>query len=342
MIFVDFFSSSDQLEREFYPHLNQLTAQEYPLIRYDQLTQGHSQPSYYLYFNSSQNMPVGLTTTRELEIKLPKTTFKRAQSFLVFMGRSLGHGKSGLFIDARFESECQKRYQDIVRNALANDKFDGFILDESILPESELSIFHRKTVFTDFSPLFYVSYRHYSGYLKGLKPQSARKVQKLWNSLKEKKFLMGEYPSFGQSNLAGRMRLTPEQKLTLGIGQESGVLTFEKDNKLEGIILLFQGQENTLFVSFAYVGKNIDILLYFQYAILYSLELNEIQRVRFMLSPEQSLLINQELQHFSISLTKQEIILYSKKKKEMERAIPLIVEQLSRNGNSFKNFVRYH
>ncbi len=300
MIIVQKFHSIHDIDPEFISNLEILLQEDIPSFKslvekHDTAPQGHVF-TYFLFFGPTQNAPVGFA---QLCLHpLPSDTLVSWQDRLKFWKKDhlhwkqltwkVGDGNSGLFVfDPRFARSGKEKMQELIR------EYEGRI---EIKSEEIFFIKGLQDFQSTWSPEHYwtkeryvleplmKASKTYQDYLSSLTPEVAQLIKKSWKELHQKNQVeLGDYSSARETP-----QTFPVDEKTLARWEELGVqvLTFEKDLKILGCLLVQRGKNGNIFFEphpFETQGEAIVAdEIYTQYALLKFFEMPEARKCHML------------------------------------------------------------
>lgn len=284
MLIVQAFNSLHDIDPEFIPALELLLREEVPNFHFIKRVQDASPATdfftYFLFFGPTQNTPIGFAQNRLRSV--PSDLYLSFWQKLAFWNKEHKHwkeavwnvfgGNSGVCLfDAKFARSGLEKMQEIIHDF--EKRSDIVAHDIHVL--KGIQNFKLK----DLSPINlrsrYVlealpkSAKSYQDYLAGLKPETGKEIKAEWKKLRDAGTVnVGDYPLPAK----GLELPFPKEELALWESWGATVLTFEKDEKILGCILMVPGKEgNYFFEPFPLEPENrmtVSDQMYIQYALL--------------------------------------------------------------------------
>lgn len=299
MLMVQKFHSIHEIDPEFVASLETLLQEE--IVSFDTLIQRQDAApltdtfTYFLFFGPTQNAPIGFAQLCLRSIpqylvpwqKKMKFWNKDFEHWKEVIWR-IGDGSSGICLfDAKFARSGKEKVQEIIHEY--ENRPD--IMAQSVfilkgLQDFNFSITHQHEMSREFfvlDPLIKSS-KNYQLYLENLKPDLQKHIKNIWKNLHQQKVVvLGDYQSIKEAPFD-----LPMDKTQIEIWKKWGaqVLTFEKDNKPLGCLLVLKGKNgNIFFEPFPFEPEGESIVsdeLYTQYALLKFFEMPEAKKCHMM------------------------------------------------------------
>jgi hypothetical protein len=319
MLIVQKYHSIHEIEPEFIPNIELLLQEEVPnfetLIRkHDEAPAGHVF-TYFLFFGPTQNSPVGFA---QLCLKpLPWQDLLPWYQKLKFWNKdhlhwkqvswSVGEGCGGLCVfDQRFSRSGKEKVQELIKeyeqrsDVLAEEIFSiKGLQDFSLQLGGEVSSAKEFYVLDPLSKGF-KSYQDYTG---SLSPEVQKIIKESWKELyKNGEIKLGDYPS----PLETPKTLPIESSILEKWAQWGGqVLTFERELKILGCLLVLKGKNgNVFFEPFPFEPEGDALVsddLYTQYALLKFFEMPEARKCHLLKSGKKFMYDDREDLSFFLS-----------------------------------------
>lgn len=301
MLIVQKFHSIHEIDPEFIPSLELLLQEDVP--NFNTLVEKHdSAPAgdvftYFLFFGPTQNTPIGFAQLclrplpAEELVGWQKKVFKfwdKEHLHWKQITWKVGDGNSGLFVfDARFARSGREKVQELIREYEARTD----IMAEEIFHLKGMQDFQlnwetpvkwSKERFV-LEPLMKAQ-KSYPDYLSSLNPEVAELIKKSWKELHMKgQVELGDYLSARETP-----KTIPVDERVLERWDKLGaqVLTFEKDLKVLGCLLVLKGKNgNVFFEPFPFEAEGESIVadeIYTQYALLKFFEMPEARKCHML------------------------------------------------------------
>jgi hypothetical protein len=296
MLIVQKFHSIHEIDPEFIQNIELLLQDEVASFstlveRHDEAPPGHAF-TYFLIFGPTQNAPIGFA---QLCLKpIPPDALLPWYKKFKFWDKThlqwkeaswqIGDGSTGLCVfDPKFTRSGKEKLQQIIREFEARD---DIMAQEFYLPKGLQDFtmsWNSETKWArEFSVLEPMSrgYKTYQDYLQSLGPEIQNLIKDSWKELHQKGHIeLGDYPSL--SEIPMPLPISSEQFETW---KKWGVqiLTFEKDFKILGCLLILKGRNgNIFFEPFPFEPEGEALVsddLYTQYALLKFFEMPEARK----------------------------------------------------------------
>ena len=302
MLIVQKYHDIHEIDSEFIPSLETLLQEDF--ASFDTLIQRHDRApatdvfTYFLFFGPTQNTPIGFSQLclRQLpwEDLIPwhkkitgfmKNDFKHWKQ----LSWQVGDGSAGMFVfDARFARSGKEKMQSLIKEYEARAEVQSTYYFYLKGIQDFQSSFKSSSQFTKecfvLEPLMKAQ-KTYQSYLEHLAPGIRDHIKESWKDLHSKKEIeMGDYPTPSETP-----KTLPIAEDILAVWEKWGaqVLTFEKDLKVLGCLLVLKGRNGNIFfepIPFEPEGSNpiISDELYTQYALLKFFEMPEARKCHMM------------------------------------------------------------
>lgn len=300
MLIVQKFHSIHEIDPEFIPSLELLLQEDAP--NFNSLVEKHdSAPAsevftYFLFFGPTQNTPIGFA---QLCLhQMPGEELISWQKKIKFWDKDhlhwkqvtwkVGDGNSGLFVfDPRFARSGKEKIQELIKEYESRED----IMAQEIFHIKGLQDFQSswdapvkwsKERFV-LEPLI-KSHKSYQNYIESLSPEISDLVKRSWKDLHKKgQIELGDYPTSKETP-----KTIPVDEKVLQVWERLGaqVLTFEKDLKVLGCLLILKGKNgNVFFEPFPFEPQGESLVsdeLYTQYALLKFFEMPEARKCHML------------------------------------------------------------
>lgn len=300
MIIVQKFHSIHEIDPEFISNLEVLLQEEVPSFKnlvekHDKAPEGHVF-TFFLFFGPTQNAPVGfaqlclhpLPTENLINWQDKLKFWKKEHLHWKQLTWKVGDGNSGLFVfDPRFARSGKEKMQELIHEYESRIE----IKSEEIFFVKGLQDFQStwtpehhwaKERFV-LEPLIKAS-KTYQDYLASLDSSVAQIIKQNWKELHQKNQVeLGDYPSAKETP-----KTFPVDEKTLASWDNLGVqiLTFEKDLKVLGCLLVQRGKNgNIFFEPYPFEPQGQAIVadeVYTQYALLKFFEMPEARKCHML------------------------------------------------------------
>ncbi len=298
MLLVQKFHSIHDIDPEFIPNIEVLLQED--IASFATLIQRHDGApvgcvfTYFLFFGPTQNTPIGFA---QLSLK-PIPDLLPWHQKLAFWNKDhlhwkqitweIGDGSSGLCIfDPKYARSGREKIQELIKeyeartDIMAQELYCLKGLQDFSMswnPECQSS----SEVYV-LEPLA-KAYKTYQDYLNSLPGNVKKDIKESWRELHKKgQIEMGDYSSPNDTP-----KTLPIPKVQLDIWESWGaqVLTFEKDLKVLGCLLVLKGKSgNVFFEPFPFEPEGEALVsdeLYTQYALLKFFEMPEARKCHLM------------------------------------------------------------
>lgn len=280
---VQQYHSIHEIDAEFIPSIEVLLEEEIPhfdvLVRRHDLAPEKEMFTYFLFFGSSHNMPVGIAHVGLKFLDVDCRTFSQK---LKFWNKDHTHWKQldwrlpgtsigmGVF-NQKAGVSSHKKILDILSDYLHREDIVAFnIFNAKNQPEVQLNLEPKHFMQKDHYHLLPLtkSVNSYQEYLASLEVESQKEIARQWKQLHKFHHIeLGEYP------IADAPTGLPFDSSTLEFWNSIGaqLLTFNKDGQILGCLLMIEGKNgNFFFEPFPFESAQealVSDLLYIQYAI---------------------------------------------------------------------------
>jgi hypothetical protein len=300
MLIVQKFHSIHEIDTEFIPSLELLLQEDAP--NFNSLVEKHdSAPAtevftYFLFFGPTQNAPIGFA---QLCLhQMPGEELITWQQKMKFWSKDhlhwkqitwkVGDGNSGLFVfDPRFARSGKEKIQELIKEYESRED----IMAQEIFHIKGLQDFQSsweapvkwsKERFV-LEPLI-KSHKNYQSYMESLPADISELIKGSWKDLHRKgRIELGDYP-----NAKETPKTIPVDEKVLKLWDRLGaqVLTFEKDLKVLGCLLVLKGKNgNVFFEPFPFEPDGESLVsdeLYTQFALLKFFEMPDARKCHML------------------------------------------------------------
>lgn len=301
MLIVQKFHSIHEIDPEFISSLELLLQEEVPNL--ELLFERHDNApktdafTYFLFFGPTQNTPIGFAqlNLRQIPARDLLPWHKKLKNFF---NKDLDHWKQvtwqvsdksgGLFVlDPKFSRTGREKMLELLKeydqrsDVMAQQFFYLKGLQDIQNTWKDSYQWSKETFILE--PLLKSS-KTYQDYLGGLDPEMQQHIKSAWKDLHVKgKIELGDYPSAKETP---NTLPVPEEQLSLWEKWGAQVLTFEKDLKVLGCLLVLKGKNgNVFFEPFPFEPEESSLVpdeLYTQYALLKFFEMPEAKKCHMM------------------------------------------------------------
>ncbi len=313
LILVQEFNSIHDIDPEFIANIEVLLQEEAPGFK--SLVFNHDKaPStdlftYFLFFAPTQNTPIGIA-----QLTLRKVPSENLRSFgekLKFWEKEhehwkqltwkVGDGSFGFSVfDPRFARSGKEKLLEIMKEyeqrkeivALEYFALKGLQEVKSTLPAKN----SQEIFILDSLPK---SHKTYQDYLSGLSKEAQSLIKQNWKTLHQQgEVKLGDYLPTGTPHTLP----IPEDQLKAWEDWGASVLTFEKDLKILGCLVVMMGKNgNAFFEPFPFEPMDTALVpdeLYTQYALLKFYEMPEARRCHLLKNGSRFQFMNRDDAHF--------------------------------------------
>lgn len=300
MLIVQKFHSIHEIDPEFIPNIELLLQED--VASFDTLVQRHDGApeghvfTYFLFFGPTQNAPVGFA---QLCLKpVPAAEILPWYKKMKFWDDSrhhwkqitwqVGDGSSGLCVfDPKYARSGKEKIQEIIReyeareDIVAEELFCLKGLQDYSIGWNEETRWSKEAYVLE--PLT-KAYKTYQDYLGSLDPEVTKYFKQSWKELHKKAQIeLGDYLSPLETP---KTLPIPAEQLETWAKWGAQVLTFEKDLKILGCLLVLKGKNgNVFFEPFPFEPEGEALVsdeLYTQYALLKFFEMPEARKCHLM------------------------------------------------------------
>lgn len=303
MLIVQKFHSIHEIDPEFIPSLELLLQEEVPSFK--GLVEKHDNApaedvfTYFLFFGPTQNSPIGFAQLclhslpgNEL-ISWQKKFFKfwdKDHLHWKQLTWKVANGNTGLFVfDPRFARTGKEKIQELMKEYEARPEIKSqevyYIkgLQDYQSTWGECPVKWSKDHYV-LEPMVKAS-KTYQDYLAGLNHDVSKQIKHSWKTLHQKSQVeLGDYPSAKDTP-----KTFPVEEKILKEWDKLGaqILTFEKDLKILGCLLVLKGKNgNIFFEPFPFEPQGEEAIvpdeLYTQYALLKFFEMPEARKCHML------------------------------------------------------------
>lgn len=300
MLIVQKFHSIHEIDPEFIQNIEVLLQED--VASFDTLVQRHDGApeghvfTYFLFFGPTQNAPIGFA---QLCLKpIPSKDLLPWHKKLKFWDKDylhwkqatweIGDGSSGLCVfDPKYSRSGKDKIQELIKEYEARDDIKAQELyclkglqDFSMGWQTENKWQKDAYVLEPFAKAF----KTYQDYMESLAPEVKKIVKQGWKELHKKgQIELGDYPSPLDTP---KTLPIPSEQLETWARWGAQVLTFEKDLKILGCLLVLKGKNgNVFFEPFPFEPEGeafVSDELYTQYALLKFFEMPEARKCHLM------------------------------------------------------------
>jgi hypothetical protein len=300
MLIVQKFHSIHEIDTEFVPNIEQLLQED--VASFETLIQRHdSAPAgnvftYFLFFGPTQNAPIGFA---QLCLKpIPGAKLLPWHKKLKFWDKShlhwkqvtweIGDGSSGLCVfDPKYARSGKEKIQVLIKEYEARS--DIMAQELCCLKGLQEFTFGHDTDVKSSREAYVLepltkACKTYQDYMASLAPEVQTLVRNSWKDLHKNGHVeLGDYPS--PLEMPKTLPI-PSDQLETWNKWGAQVLTFEKDQKIIGCLLVLKGKNgNVFFEPFPFEPEDHAIVkdeLYTQFAILKFFEMPEARKCHLM------------------------------------------------------------
>lgn len=298
MLLVQKFHSIHDIDPEFIPNIEVLLQED--IASFATLIQRHDGApvgcvfTYFLFFGPTQNTPIGFA---QLSLK-PIPDLLPWHQKLAFWNKDhlhwkqitweIGDGSSGLCIfDPKYARSGREKIQELIKEYEARTDIMAQELyclkglqDFSMSWNPECQSSSEAYVLEPLAK----AYKTYQDYLNSLPANIKKDIKESWRELHKKgQIEMGDYSS---PNDTPKTLPIPKGQLDIWESWGAQVLTFEKDLKVLGCLLVLKGKNgNVFFEPFPFEPEGEALVsdeLYTQYALLKFFEMPEARKCHLM------------------------------------------------------------
>jgi hypothetical protein len=298
MLMVQKFHSIHEIDTEFIPNIEVLLQED--VASFATLVQRHDDApdgcvfTYFLFFGPTQNTPIGFA---QLALK-PVPDLLPWHKKLKFWNKDrlhwkqvtweIGDGSSGLCVfDPKYARSGKEKIQELIKeyekrpDIMAEELYCLKGLQEFAIGWSEDNKWSKEAYVLEPLPK---AYKNYEDYLKSLDKDVRDYVKKSWKDLNKKgQIELGDYPSPLETP---KTLPIPTEQIDIWAKWGAQVLTFEKDLKVLGCLLVLKGRNgNVFFEPFPFEPEGEALVndeLYTQYALLKFFEMQEARKCHLM------------------------------------------------------------
>lgn len=298
MLIVQKFHSIHEIDPEFIPSLEILLQEEVPSFR--SLIEKHDTApasevfTYFLFFGPTQNTPIGFAQLslhalpgRQLVPWWRRIFFFWDKSYLHWkqLTWKVGDGNSGMYVvDPKYARTCKEKIQELIKEYEARQDIQSEeIYHLKGLQDYQSTLTSVPVTWTKdrfvLEPLVKAQ-KSYEEYLASLNPELRNHIKRSWKELHTSgKVELGDYPSAKETP-----KTIPVDEKMLALWDDLGaqILTFEKDLKILGCLLMLKGRNGNIYfepIPFEPEGETlVSDELYTQYALLKFFEMPEARK----------------------------------------------------------------
>jgi hypothetical protein len=299
MIMVQKFHSIHEIDPEFIPNIEVLLQED--VASFATLIQRHDAApvgcvfTYFLFFGPTQNTPIGFAqlALKPLPDLLPwwkKLAFWNRKRRLAWkqITWQIGDGSSGLCV---FDSKYTRSGKEKITELIKEYELRPDIMGEEIYCLKGLQDYSISwNAENKWSSEAYVldpmpkAFKTYEDYLNSLEGSIKKNIKESWRDLHKKSHIeLGDYPSPLETP---KTLPIPSEQLETWAKWGAQVLTFEKDLKVLGCLLVLKGKNgNVFFEPFPFEPEGESMVndeLYTQYALIKFFEMQDARKCHLM------------------------------------------------------------
>lgn len=300
MLIVQKFHSIHEIDPEFIYNIENLLQED--VASFATLIQRHDDApegcvfTYFLFFGPTQNTPIGFA---QLSLRpIPSSEVLPWYKKLAFWNKDryhwkqitweIGDGSSGLCVfDPRFSRSGKEKIQELIKDyearedILAQERYCLKGLQEFPTTWNTDNQWTKEIFVLEPLPKAFKSYQDYVG---SLSPEVSKLIKSSWKELHKKSQIeLGDYPSPLETP---KTLPIPPAQLEVWAKWGAQVLTFEKDLKILGCLLVLKGKNgNVFFEPFPFEPEGQSLVsdeLYTQYALLKFFEMPDARKCHLM------------------------------------------------------------
>lgn len=300
MIMVQKFHSIHEIDSEFIPNIEILLQEE--IASYNILVQRHDEApknclfTYFLFFGPTQNTPIGFAQlclkkipSEELLPWFKKLTFwNKEHEHWKQLTWQIGDGSSGICIfDSKYARTGKEKVAELIKeyesraDIMAQELFSVKGLQDLSLHWNCETSWTKESYSLEPLPKAFKSYREYLG---SLDSEIRDYIKGSWRKLHEDGGIkLGDYSN--PQEIPQTPTIPPEQLKVWAIWGAQ-VLTFEKENKLLGCLIVLKGKNgNIFFEPFPFEPEGEALVhdeVYTQYALFKFFDMPEARKCHLM------------------------------------------------------------
>lgn len=295
---VQKFHSIHEIDTEFIPNIEVLLQED--VASFATLVQRHDGApegcvfTYFLFFGPTQNTPIGFA---QLALK-PVPNLLPWHKKLKFWNKDhlhwkqvtweIGDGSSGLCVfDPKYARSGKDKIQELIKeyekrpDIMAEELYCLKGLQEFSIGWTEENKWSKEAYVLEPLPK---AFKTYEDYLKSLDKEVRDHVKQSWKNLNQKgQIELGDYPSPLETP---KTLPIPSAQIDIWAKWGAQVLTFEKDLKVLGCLLVLKGKNgNVFFEPFPFEPEGEELVndeLYTQYALLKFFEMQDARKCHLM------------------------------------------------------------
>jgi hypothetical protein len=252
--------------------------------------------NYWLFFGPTQNSPIGIAQVMLKKVnadnylpwwKMITGMFDKNKNFWKEAVWKIDQGQDGAALfDPRYLRSGKEKLLELLKEVNARQ---DVVKVEMHLPESYPTLKPDwPEVFNETHSNYLVlksyqrTHRNYQDYLEDLGAQKAQTLKAAWKDLhKQLKVKLGDYPTpESRKELLARH---PKFDPTLILDFKGGLLSFEQDQDVLGLVHYYHGVEGVLFIEPAPFESSVQPLvndeLYIQYGLLKAHEMEQVKKI---------------------------------------------------------------
>lgn len=254
--------------------------------------------TYYLFFSSGHNTPVGFgqfihkkeSPKKSLFSFLAKKVTSSHKKFIEWTTPSLA-GDSFIF-DPLYLNEAKSEVQLLISKIFEEHKSHQKIRLYAPFQKILEGLDQQKNIQNlEFGHSYIKKYDSYKSYMDSLPRDLNQQIKRLWKNLAQNlKLNLGEYHSFNKA-IASKKNVNDLKELLddpsfskYNTGFRGHILTLEKNNEVSTIIYLIEGTDGNYFYDFLEITPNRQLieLLFHQIVLMKFYEIQEGSRLHFL------------------------------------------------------------
>jgi hypothetical protein len=307
MMITQKYHSALDIDPEFIPSLEKLLSDCVPsfewIKNYETASPKETNFTYYLFFGSKHNRPVGFAQIaieqskahKSKESFIKKFFNKTAEKIKKANWQMPGSLKEGVIFDPMYSKLAIEKTEKIFNEfskrediQLQSLRFSKAYADISNTVGFKSNLKNEKTI----PDTLVKNQASYEDYLNSLSTEVKSEIQSNWKSVHKNKLKLGEYTNFKEvfayreNGAATYKSLKTDSKISKYIKEDSQYLTIENEESILAILFFIKGHGHHSFFDFIKLNDELDDILLNQYAIMKFYEKEDSNRLHLLLSKD--------------------------------------------------------
>lgn len=314
MIMTQKYHSALDIDPEFIPSLEKLLSECVPsfewIKNYESSCPKDTHFTYYLFFGSKHNSPVGFA-----QIAIEQTKGCKKESFIKkFLNKATekikkanwqmpGSLNEGVIFEPMYSKMAIGKTQNIFNEFSKRDdiqlqslRFSKAYADISDTLGFQSNLKNEKTIIDTLVK----NQASYEAYLNSLPKEIKDDIQNKWKQVYKNNFELGDYSnlkdvfSYRKDGANTYRTFRNDPRVSKYLNEKTQFLTIEKDNSLLAILFFIKGHGHHSFYDYIKISDELDDIILNQYAIMKFYEKEDINRLHLLLSSKNTVLFKQQ------------------------------------------------